>query len=221
MNIEDKIFRSPRLVSNLIFERFIDVFGTNISTVVNISGWEDSDKDGRRYFDYFKQIKLKKYDISNVGGYRGAVSQNQLCIDLDDRSFLAEPFYDLVFCHTVLEHVFDLFNAVRILSDLSSRFVFCVVPHVQQSHSTEDFGDYWRFNKEGIERLFLNQGITSWVSLYAERNGSSSYLCFIGSKCDQDQASFDKIFSSNDEPKFVKNGLLFYATRLWRKLRKY
>lgn len=206
--------------SNLIYEHFVDIFGTNISSVINVSGWEDSDKAGRKYFEYFKNVRLKKYDISNVGGYRGEINQNQICIDLDDHSFTAKSSYDLVFCHTVLEHVFDIFNATRILCDLSNRFVFCVVPHVQESHSTRDFGDFWRFNKDGIEQLFTKHGISARVTLYAQRNGSSSYLCMIGSKSASDQVMFDKIFGNSEEPKFVKNGFRFYMARLWQKLKR-
>lgn len=215
----DKIYRSPRTRSNLIYQHFVDVFGTEIRRVINVSGWNDQDKNGRTYQSYFKSVQLTSYDVSNKGGYRGNIADNQLLINLEDRKFSPTKTYDLVFCHTVLEHVFDVFNAARILCELTDRFVFCVVPHVQEIHGTKDFGDYWRFNPDGIQTLFLNNEIKASTTLFAHARGSSSYLCLIGSKDPDDQDRLDQVFFKNREPKFVSNNFLYVLNSVCKKLK--
>ena len=59
----DKIcskFRVPRLWSNSELRKFAPLF---TGSVVNISGWNDSDKEGNKYWEYFSNTS--EYSITN------------------------------------------------------------------------------------------------------------------------------------------------------------
>ena len=49
-----RAFRSPRIWSNRELERYAGLFK---GRVVNVSAWEDKDKEGRRYRDYFSNAE--------------------------------------------------------------------------------------------------------------------------------------------------------------------
>ena len=56
----DRKFRLPRIWSNKILREFAPLFKGKI---INISGWEDKDKQGSFYKDYFSNAD--SYFISN------------------------------------------------------------------------------------------------------------------------------------------------------------
>jgi SAM-dependent methyltransferase len=71
--------------------------------------------------------------------------------------------YDAVFCDNVLEHVADPFAAARTLFALCRPGGLCFVgtPFMFRVHPGGDvFGDYWRFTREGIERLLACAGFS-------------------------------------------------------------
>ena len=53
-----------------------------------------------------------------------------------------ENQFDVVFNHTTLEHIFDIFTAFQNLCRLTKDILIIVVPFLQEQH--ENFGDYWR-----------------------------------------------------------------------------
>ena len=131
--------------------------------VINVSGWQDADKHGRRYADYFPH--RTDYVISNIGGARGGSTTpgpGEVFIDL------ARPIdealrgtFDAVFNHTVLEHVFEIHRAVENLCALSRDLVIVVVPFQQMVHyDAGSYLDYWRVSPFAMEKLFAAHGFT-------------------------------------------------------------
>ena len=106
----DRKFRVPRVWSNDELKRFAHMFKGN---AVNVSGWQDNDKEGKKYRSYFSNIS--EYWITNykseARGYQGN-QENELFLDLEQE--LDEKMYnkfDVVFNHTVLEHIFEIGRA--------------------------------------------------------------------------------------------------------------
>ena len=60
MKFIDNKFRKPRIRSNLELKKFSNNFNGKI---INVSGWNDSDKVGSFYKNYFSNCE--DYDISN------------------------------------------------------------------------------------------------------------------------------------------------------------
>lgn len=127
--------------------------------VINVSAWEDSDKEGRVYRDYFSNAT--HYYTSNFGGERGESVRTDFIINLEtELPPHLQGRFDVVFNHTTLEHVAKLFHAVWNLCAMTRDVVIVVVPFVQEVHSTGSFGDYWRFTHEGVRRLFETNALT-------------------------------------------------------------
>lgn len=143
------------------------VAGLVTGRVINVSGWHDLDKHGRRYRDYFTQAT--DYAVSNIGGARGT-TPGSADIPLD----LSQPLdpalagtFDAVFNHTVLEHVFELHQAVANLCALSRDVVIVVVPFQQMVHyDAGSYLDYWRVSPFAMEKLFAANGfhLSYWSS---------------------------------------------------------
>ena len=62
----ERQFRLARKWSNKELLKFTHLFDGDI---VNVSGWIDADKEGKKYRDYF--INKRTYSITNHDGYRG------------------------------------------------------------------------------------------------------------------------------------------------------
>lgn len=127
--------------------------------VINVSGWHDEDKYGGHYRDYFPQ--RRSYTISNIGGARGATGHpDEIFLDLTaDLSEELHRRYDVVFNHTVLEHIYDIRKAVENLCLLSRDLVVVVVPFRQQVHfDAGSFLDYWRPTPFALSTLFGRNG---------------------------------------------------------------
>lgn len=207
MNL-DKIYRVPRLWSNKELLNFSHIFK---GAIINVSGWNDNDKNGKRYNDYFN--KSSKYYISNVGKYRGECGfENEMFLDLEKKlpEKLIEQF-DVVFNHTVLEHIFNIQQAFDNLCNLSKDIIITVVPFVQEQHSTDDFGDYWRFTPQAIVENFKIRGFeTVYISTTPFKN-TSKYIFAISSKKPE---QWDSIKNFNNDYKKIgitniKNNLVY------------
>ena len=150
-------FRAARAWSNGVLRAVAPHFDGD---VINVSGWRDEDKEGGWYRDYFKNAR--SYSVTNYGeGYRGAVAADQLVVNLEvDLPSALKARADVVFNHTTLEHVFDVFKATANLCAMTRDIAIVVVPAVQEEHATESFGDYWRFTSGGLRRLFEVNGLT-------------------------------------------------------------
>jgi len=174
----DRKFRLARVWSNRELGKFGHLF---IGDVVNVSGWQDQDKEGRSYKDYF--TNARSYTITNfkseARGFQGY--DNEIFLDLSKElpEQLAGKF-DVVFNHTVLEHIFEVHTAFRNVCMMTRDVVIIVLPFLQQMH--ESFGDYWRFSPMTIKRLFEANGLSL---LYLSFNGhkkASVYVFAIASR---------------------------------------
>lgn len=177
----NRSFRLPRIWSNRVLRRIAPCFQ---GEVVNVSGWMDGDKEGGVYRDYFASASA--YYVTNHEGARGlddAGDVTDFALDLTRPlpEALLERF-DVVFCHTVLEHVFDVIGAFRNLCAMSRDVVLVVVPFAQETHTTESYGDYWRFTPMGLRSLFRANGLETVYEAATPYPNAGIYLLFAGSK---------------------------------------
>ena len=195
MLLVEGIFRKPRIKTNHILKKFAPLFSGNI---INVSGSSDSDKEssfkdyyfgnydkGNRYKDYFQNAK--SYTVSNYPLDRTEYlldKTNMIFLDLEEK--LSEELvgkYNVVFNHTVFEHIYNIFEAFKNLCSLSNDIVIFIVPQFQQIHDySRGYKDYWRFTPFAVDRLFEDNGFTV---LYRETTtgfSESMYLFYIASK---------------------------------------
>ena len=177
--IVDRRFRLARLWSNEELKRVAPSFGGNI---VNVSAWDDRDKQGGYYRDYF--IHAETYSYTNYGGYRGLQGlPNEYSLDLTDN--VPEELkhrFDVAFNHTTLEHLFDVRKAFANLCEISRDVVIVVVPFVQVQHESDDWKDYWRFTPSCLRELYDQNGFVVLYEAESPYKNSSVYLFSIGSR---------------------------------------
>lgn len=196
------IFRRPRLWSNQELRKFGMLFEGRI---VNVSGAEDYDKSvtslceyyftsrcdaGLKYKSYFP--KAEAYCLTNhpEDTYRGHAGGGSLegyeFLDIDLEKDLPGELhgrFDVVFNHTVLPCVFDVFKAFENLALLSKDIVIVVVPHVQTvSGYTDLYQDYWRFTPFALEQLFVRNGLEVIYRSSSSLWGASILNFYIGSR---------------------------------------
>jgi hypothetical protein len=171
-------FRDARTWSNREIRRFAGLYDGD---VINVSAWEDKDKEGGVYRDYF--ASCRSYYISNFGTDQGVVqgAGNEFVLDLEKplAPELRERF-ELVFNHTTLEHVFDFREAFANLCGMSSDSVMIVVPWLQKLHAT--YGDYWRFSPQAVAKLFEHQGFTTVHLSWTETPRTAVYVFAIATR---------------------------------------
>lgn len=175
--VPERRFRKARIWSNKELKKLAPLFSGD---VVNVSGWEDCDKEGRRYRDYF--INAQTYSVTNFAGdngFRGA--EGEIFLDLE--SPLPpdlEKRFDTVLNHTTLEHVFDVLTAFSNLCRMSRDAVIVIVPFAQVEHWSESYGDYWRISGQALEKLFQREGFSMvYCSANDDRDGAV-YVIGIG-----------------------------------------
>jgi len=178
----------PRAWTN----RELQKIGTLLSgSILNCSGWCDEDKQGRCYRDYFPRATEYHVSMREIRVYEGKDKsirkQPDVAIDLERAlSPSLEGCYDVVICHTVLEHVFDIFTAFRNLAALSRDIVIVAVPWCQRVHESslqnDSYYDYWRISPSALKELFGRNGLSL---IYINGNWdfhASTYYLAVGSK---------------------------------------
>jgi len=177
----DNKFQVPRIWSNAELRKFAHLFS---GSIVNVSGWIDKDKEGGHYQKYF--CNAESYIITNYAddGDRGLQGlENEISLDLQDNLHddLLRKF-DVVFNHTVLEHIYDTRKAFSNICKLSKQAVITIVPYMQQLHGINDnVGDYWRFTPFTMKKLYEeNQFKLQYCSSNGDSSCSSIYLFCIG-----------------------------------------
>ncbi|MGO9378061.1 MAG: hypothetical protein ACLPN1_04800 [Dissulfurispiraceae bacterium] len=192
----DRIHRLPRIWSNRELDRFARLFHGDI---VNVSGWQDIDKEGRHYKDYFQNAD--SYTITNykaeARGFQGL--SNEVFLDLE-ADLPRELYYrfDAVFNHTTLEHIYSVHKAFRNLCDMTKDVVILVLPFMQQYHA--DYGDYWRLTPLAVKRMFEDNGFTILYQSFNTHSMSSVYTFTIASRCPEKwEGYFDWSFSLVDQ----------------------
>jgi hypothetical protein len=153
--------------------------------VVNVSAWQDSDKNGRTYRSYFP--RARSYTLTNFEpdkrGYQGLAGEIFLDLEKPVPKELRQRF-DVVYNHTTLEHVYEFRRAFANLCELSRDAVVIVVPWLQTAHS--NYGDYWRFSPMAVARLFHENGYkAARITWNADKN-ASVYIFAVGVR-DQDK----------------------------------
>lgn len=88
--------------------------------------------------------------------------------------------FDVVFNHTTLEHIFDIFIAFKNLCELSKDVVIVVIPFLQEQHA--EYGDYWRITPLAIEELFRRNNMKLIYINFNDWSNGSIYIFAIGSK---------------------------------------
>ena len=176
---EDRRFRLLRIWSNRHIRLLAPYFKGD---TINISGWDDRDKEGGFYKDYFSQAS--SYTVSNYLGERGLSGiDNEMYLDLT----ISPPeelinSFDVCFNHTTLEHIFDVRKAFSVLCKLSRDIVFVVVPFSQTQHETESFKDFWRFTPSCLRALYRENGLDVIYEAESNYKRAAIYLLFVGSK---------------------------------------
>ena len=201
--LKDKKFRVPRIWSNRELEKFAHLFS---GKGVNVSGWKDVDKEGKKYRDYFSNIS--EYWITNykseARGFQGD-QENEIFLDLEED--LDESMYskfDVVFNHTVLEHIFDVNKAFENICKLSNDIVIVVVPFLQEQHA--EYGDYWRFTPLAVEKLFQKNNMDLIYINYNDASDDSIYIFAIGTK---NKDKWENInYDSENQINNIKNFML-------------
>jgi hypothetical protein len=176
--LQDKKFRAARVWSNQVLDQIAPLFNGD---VINVSGWRDEDKQGRKYREYFSTAD--SYSISNFGGYRGDSLDTTYVLDLEKAlpDELRSKF-DVVYNHTTLEHLFDIFTAVRNLCEMTRDIVIVVVPFIQEQHAHDSFSDYWRFTPLGIKALFDANGLEPVLLCSTPGCNSAVYHLMVASR---------------------------------------
>lgn len=173
-----RVSRLARRWSNVELRKFASWFTGDI---VNVSAWRDEDKSGAHYADYF--TGKTSYTITNykpeARGMQGAA--NEVFVDLEaplDRALAGR--FDVVFNHTVLEHIYEFQAAFANLCAMTRDVVIIVVPWLQPYHG--DYGDYWRFSPLAVQRMFEANGLSPLYVSFNEDAFASVYVFAIGSK---------------------------------------
>ncbi|MBI3920262.1 MAG: hypothetical protein HY318_02500 [Armatimonadetes bacterium] len=173
----DRVHRLSRVWSNRELRKLAPQFGGD---VINVSGCRDEDKEGRHYSDYFTAAST--YVVSNWQDDRQNL-ENEILLDLEqDLPRDMRRRYDVVFNHTTLEHVFDVFKAFGNLCELSRDIVIVVVPFMQQVHHDATYLDYWRLTPYSIERLFERNGLSCIHLAACDTPNASVYVLAVGSR---------------------------------------
>jgi len=177
----DRTFWLARRWSNRELKRVAQAFKGDI---VNVSGWQDRDKEGGFYRSYFPDAA--SYAVTNHVGAGDRGFQRQAGeIPLDLTAPLPDELkrrFDVVFNHTVLEHIFEVGSAFANLCALSRDVVIVVVPFSQLQHENASYGDYWRFTPSALRRMFQDNGFTIVYESESPQRNAAIYLFFVASR---------------------------------------
>jgi hypothetical protein len=175
----DRQFRIARIWSNREIERLAPLF---TGEVVNVSAWDDRDKEGGHYKDYFSNAS--RYFYTNYKGVRGYQEQkDEYYVDLaDDLPQELHRRFDVVFNHTTLEHIYDVRKAFKNLCDMTKDTVILVAPFSQVQHETESYEDYWRFTPSCLRAMFKENGLEVIYESESKHRKAAIYLLFVASR---------------------------------------
>jgi len=172
---------NPRAWSNQEIRKFGALFNGD---VINVSASKDGDKEGGRYVDYF--TKARTYTMSNYGHGEEGISgfQNEKILDLSKVYDRTIGDYDVVFSHTVIEHIDSVETAIDNLCSLSRDVVITVVPFLMGFHGRPDsYNDYWRYSPLALIRIFELRGFkTLYINWNDHHPLMNVYIVHIASK---------------------------------------
>ncbi len=177
--LTDRTARTARKWSNRELRQLAPHFPGD---VVNVSAWQDNDKEGGTYQEYFSAAS--SYHVTNLGGHRGRsgrVNEHSLDLTSEVPADLVRRF-DVAFNHTTLEHIFNVRRAFRNVCDLSKDVVIIVVPFSQVQHESVSYGDYWRFTPTCLRSLFAENGMELVYEAESDLRRSAIYLLVVASR---------------------------------------
>ena len=167
-----------RIWSNEELKKFAHLL---TGSVVNLSGWEDMDKQGKRYKDYF--VNSDEYMVTNFTPSHAANGIQEIILNLEadlDPSLVNR--FDVVLSHTNLEHIFNVFKATENHCLMTRDIVIIIVPFIQQQHETTEFNDYWRFTPTCLRKLYEQNGLTTIYESFTNEPHKVNYILSVGSK---------------------------------------
>ncbi|HMR77731.1 MAG TPA: hypothetical protein PKD61_21630 [Polyangiaceae bacterium] len=175
----DKKFLAARYWSNQEIAKLAPLFD---GSVVNVSGWDDRDKQGSRYREYF--TNASEYHRTNYTGHRGFAGDADE-VELDLTSELPRELsrrYDVVFNHTTLEHIYEVRTAFANMCAMSRDVVIVVVPFSQVQHESDSYGDYWRFTPSCMRKLMDENGLEVIYESESPVRNAAIYLMCVGAR---------------------------------------
>ena len=175
----DRQFRIARFWSNREIKRLAPLFAGD---VVNVSAWDDRDKEGGYYKEYFSSAY--RYYYTNYTGIRGyQQKENEYLLDLTgDLPRELKMRFDVVFNHTTLEHIFEIRKAFENFCNMTKDVAIVVVPFSQVQHETESYKDYWRFTPSCMRQMFLENGLDVIYEAESKYKEAAIYLLFVASR---------------------------------------
>ncbi len=175
----DRQFRIARIWSNHQIRKLAPIFTGDI---VNVSAWDDRDKEGGYYKEYFSNAS--GYYYTNYTGARGYQKmEDEFPVDLvKDIPEELKRRFDVVFNHTTLEHIFEVRRAFRNLCEMTRDIAIIIVPFSQTQHEKESYKDYWRFTPSCIRELFRENGLEVVYEAESNRKKAAIYLLFVASR---------------------------------------
>jgi hypothetical protein len=175
----DRQFRITWIWSNREIRRLAPLFTGDI---VNVSAWDDRDKEGGYYKEYFSNAS--GYYCTNYSGDRGyQQKENEFLVDLTkDVPEGLERRFDVVFNHTILEHIFEVRTAFKNLCEMTRDIAIVIVPFSQAQHEKESYKDYWRFTPSCIRELFKKNGLEVVYEAESKHKKAAIYLLFVASR---------------------------------------
>lgn len=193
---------NPRIWSNNELAAIAKNFEGN---VVNVSAAEDSDKNGEKYKDYF--VNAKSYAITNLGSGEegGGISREELMLDLSIPYDGRYGKFDIVFNHTVIEHLPSFETSINNLCSLSNDCVVTVVPFIQMFHGRlGSYTDFWRFTPKLLIDEFHKRGFyTLYIAWNEHHPLSHVYVFHVATRNPQ---KYRKIFHTVKLPIVNTNG---------------
>lgn len=183
----------PREWSNDELRKLVPLLG-DYTSVINVSGWRDQDKQSGTYKDYFKNAST--YTVSNYDEdtQRGGAKDGELSINLDEQlSTEFERAFDIAFSHTVLEHVIDPVFAFEQIAKLTNDLIITVVPFKQKMHfEPGQYGDYYRFTPMMMRRIHEKNGFEVLYESFTPRPSLDVYLLHIGTRNPEKHRTFPR-----------------------------
>jgi hypothetical protein len=175
----DRKYDRARMWSNDVLRQIAPVFSGEIA---NVSGWDDRDKEGKTYRDYFSGHA--GYSLTNYPGhcgYAGRLGEIELDLTDDLPDSLSQRF-DVVFNHTTFEHIFEIRKAFANFCEMTRDAAIVVVPFSQVQHESDSWGDYWRFTPTCLRKLFAENGLEIVYESESRDRSGAVYLLFVGSR---------------------------------------
>jgi hypothetical protein len=187
--------------------------------VINVSAGQDKDKEKGCYRDYF--TGATEYRVSNyVAAGLTPEYGEELILDLSRPIPAGFPQFDLVFNHTVIEHIFEVETVIDNLCKLSGESVMTIAPFMQPLHGLEGvFSDYWRFSPFALVRAFEKHGFTTvYLNWNRHHALSNVYVMHIATRQPQKYNQLLPpltlpIFGSGTEPGNEFNRLIYPVPR--------